>query len=159
MWAIALSSIFLIILPLFGPLGIDVNISRGLLNIAQVTAAMLILIVSIVVHGSKFGTRAADMHRCGLELNALRREIYLLIANEENDKKIRAAQRAYDEIMLRYDNHSQLDFRWAQITKAPDYYRVGLWHRSATVLRTAVEYSPYLLLVLAFGIFVGSIVQ
>ena len=158
LWVISLSSILLIVLPLFGPFNIQLNITEGWLCIAQVTAAILILVVSILVNGSNFGTRAEEMHRCGRELNALRREVYLLITETENAEKLRMAQHNYDEILSRYENHSQLDYRWAQISKASDYYNIRGWHRFITGLRTLIEYSLYLILVATLLVFVIHIV-
>lgn len=159
MWAIAFSSIFLIVLPLLATLGLEVNISEGWLTISQVTVAILILVVSIQVNGSRFGTRAQEMYRCGRELSALKREIYHLLLNNSDEAKVRAAQRAYDDILSRYENHSYLDFRRAQISGASSYYKTGTGHRVVTDLRTAIEYSPYLLLVLGIAILAVFIIE
>jgi hypothetical protein len=157
LWAISLSSAALIILSLLEAYELEITVSSGILSLAQVTAAILVLVISLLVNGGNFGERAEKMHRCGLELNALSREVYLFLGSAQNEKRVRDAQRRYDDILSRYENHSQIDYRRAQSSKAPEYYNVGRWHKFVTyalLLWVNLPYLALLLLVVGFTLFV-----
>lgn len=158
LWSISFFSLVLITIPLFEPFGITTTLSNGAVNLASITSATLILIASIIVNGSSFSERAEKMHRCGLELNALAREVDLTIQNAKvSEDKIRDLHTQYDGILSRYENHSNIDFKLAQIDKAPDFYGIKWYHQILIKLESALVFSPYLLAMAAGAFFLLSL--
>jgi len=105
--------------------------------------------VSLLVNGSKFAERAEKMHRCGLELNALTREVELALQDTTSGKSVTDLQHRYDDILAKYENHSNIDYKMAQIRRAPEYYGIRWWHKVCRNIEAFLGFSPYLILLIA----------
>jgi SMODS and SLOG-associating 2TM effector domain family 5 len=147
LWSISLFSLGLIVFPLFKPFGIPTNYGEQVLNFVQVVAAAAILTVSILVNGSNFSERAEKMHRCALELNSLAREAELMIEEGTDKSKVIDTQRRYEEILARYENHANIDYRVAQIKKAPGFYKINWLSRLRVAVEAGAGFSPYVALI------------
>ena len=129
LWSISFSSLFLIVISLLRPFGIPLRYSNAIVDLSQVVASAVILVVSLLVNGSKFAERAEKMHRCGLELNALTREVELALQDTTSGESVTDLQHRYDEMLSKYENHSNIDYKMAQIRRAPEYYGIHWWHK------------------------------
>jgi hypothetical protein len=148
LWAVSVFSVVLIVVPLLEPFGVEVNLNSQLVNLLNVVAAIIILVISILVNSSNFAERAEKMHRCALELNGLAREVELRIQEHGPElTSIRDLQTRYDDILARYENHTDVDFRVAQAKKAPTFYGIGWKQRVRLLGDTARALSLYFLLI------------
>lgn len=152
LWAVSVFSLVLIVVPLFEPFGVAVSLRTSIVNLVNVIAATAILVISILVNASNFAERAEKMHRCALELNALAREVELRVKEKGREvSEIRDLQTRYDEILSRYENHSDIDYRVAQIKKAPEFYGITWRHRARAFFDEALSLSPYFV-IMAIGV-------
>lgn len=149
LWSISFASLFLLIVALFKPFGIRLQLNDGIVGLSQVIASSVILVVSILVNGSKFGERAEKMHSCALELNALTREVETALHSSVNSKAIDGLRAKYEAILAQHENHSDADFLRAKIRRAADYYGIRWHHRAQAFLQYYGEYSLYVALLLA----------
>lgn len=153
LWTISIFSIGLIVLPIAKALGIQNNASQ-IVTMLEVASAIVILIYSIIVNKSDFSHRSSQYHACGLELNDLDRKLYKFKDREVSDEVIDSFTTTYNEILRRYENHSNLDFLSAKFNSFPDYYNLNFGHRLLLWLRYILEYSHYfILLLLQAGLF------
>lgn len=153
LWTISIFSIGLIVLPIARALGIQNNASQ-ITTMLEVASAIVILVYSIIVNKSDFSHRSYQFHNCGLELNDLDRKLYKFIDREVSDEDIDSFTSTYNEILRRYENHSNLDFFSAKVNSFPDYYKLNFCHRLLLWLWYSLEYSQYfILLLLQIGLF------
>lgn len=144
LWAVSVFSVVLIVVPLLTRFGVETNLSAPTIDLLNVVAAIAILVISILVNSSNFAERAEKMHRCALELNALSREVKLRIQAEGAEtSNLRDLQARYEEILARYENHEDIDFKVAQIKKAPEFYGIRWRHRVLVLLEAARSYALY----------------
>ncbi len=159
LWAVSAFSLVLIIVPLLSRFGVATNFSPPTIELLNIVAAIVILMISILVNSSNFAERAEKMHRCALELNALGREVKLQIEESGSDTtNLRDLQARYEEILARYENHDDLDFRVAQANKFPEFYGIRWWHRARLKLDGARSCSAYLVLILIASAYLVAII-
>lgn len=115
LWTIALFSVGLIILALFDALKIPLKLEANYIVIVQIAGSITILLVSILLSGNQFSVRADRMHRCGLELSNLGREVEFLLLSHRNilEDEFSMIHKNYANILTRYDNHSRTDYKLA----------------------------------------------
>jgi len=145
LWTISIFSIGLIILPIAKALGVQTNASQ-MITMLEVTSAIVILVYSIIVNKSDFSHRSSQYHHCGLELNDLNRKLYKFKDREVSDEDVDSYTDTYNEILRRYENHSNLDFFSAKVNSFPEYYGLNFGHRFLLWLWYGLEYSHYFLL-------------
>lgn len=78
-------------------------------DIFQICMPIILLVVSIIVSFAKYGARAEKMHRCGLEINTLKKQIDALTCEERMSQQEDYTKK-YEEILSRYEeNHQTID--------------------------------------------------
>ncbi|HCT7985006.1 SLATT domain-containing protein [Serratia sp. Je.1.23.a] len=82
------------------------------INIGQNCLPIIMLALSILVSGAKYGTRAEKIHDCAQTLNSLKKLLKYDIDDEgfspSRDNFVNYATQ-YSEIISRYENHSKID--------------------------------------------------
>lgn len=148
LWAISFASLLLIFIPLFKPFGLPIYLSDGLVNVAQVLSAAIILVFSLLVNGSKYGERAEMMHSCALAINSISRKLEKQIHAGTADDAHAVLSAEYENLLEKHENHSDQDFLSAQIRKFPGYYNVTWTKITRAYIQKGLSYAPYMLLVL-----------
>ena len=155
LWAVSVFSVVLIVVPLLEPFGVKTNLNSQLVNLLNIVAAIIILVISILVNSSNFAERSEKMHRCALELNALARDVELRIQEAGVEAtNIKDLQARYDEILTRYENHEDMDFRVAQVKKAAEFYSIKWWQRVRLFVDTLKSFSLYFVLMLVAVLYI-----
>lgn len=148
LWAISFASLLLIFVPLFKPFGLPVYLSEGLVNVAQVLSAAIILVFSLLVNGSKYGERAEMMHSCSLSINSISRKLEYYIHANTAEAELSNLRSEYENLLEKHENHSDHDFLCAQLRKFPKYYKVDWKKITKAYAQGWFSYSSYVLLVL-----------
>ena len=154
LWTVSLFSVGLVLLPLLSVFGISVNFPRNVMDMVQVIAAVVILVFSILLSVGNSPKRAEKMHSCGLEINALCRELYPLLGKETDPQEYNDLSKRYEEILKRYENHDPIDYERAKLLKERGFYNVGWLGRLSIHLRYATSCSHYAALLIAEIIFI-----
>lgn len=154
LWAISFASLLLIFIPLFKPFGLSVYLSDGIVNVAQVLSAAVILVFSLLVNGSKYGERAEMMHSCALAINSISRRLEQHMHAGDAETVLPVLRIEYENLLEKHENHSDLDFLSAQIRKFSFYYGVT-WRKTLHVyLLKWLSFSHYAFLVLLQILFI-----
>lgn len=159
LWSISFASLFLLLISLLEPFDVAISINSNMLALSQVAASAIILVVSILVNGSKFGERAEKMHTCALELNALSREIENAIHAQKLNEVNESLRARYETILGKYENHSDTDFLIAQIRRAPEYYGIHWYHIAWSKIKNYGSYSLYVALLIGEILFIYCLVN
>ena len=95
----------------------------GDLSFITLTVSVLILAVSLFQYSSNDAVNAEQLHRCGLELNEIRRELRDK-ANSIDEASLTAIRTRYDAILQKYSvNHQEMDFR-KYMLEHPDEFQL-----------------------------------
>jgi hypothetical protein len=154
LWSISFASLFLLVIPLFEPFGVKLQLATSVVGLSQVVASAVILVVSILVNGTKFGERAEKMHSCALDLNALTRSVERAIHSIATDDDIEKLRHAYEAILAKHENHSDTDFLIAQARRAPEYYNIKGYDRIRAKLQYYGGFSLYVALLFSELLFI-----
>lgn len=149
LWSISFASLLLIFVPLFKPFGITVYLSDAIVNVTQVLAAAVILVFSLLVNASKFGERAELMHSCALTINSISRQLEELRHGHTTATTLPQLRSQYESLLEKHENHSDLDFLFAQIRWSTKYYKVNFLKRVWAVVRYWLSYTQYIVPILA----------
>lgn len=150
-WTIALLSVGLIVVPLLQALKVTTGLSVEQLNVLQIVLAVLVLVFSLLLSRDNFSVRADKMHRCGLELGQLERDLFGLLVTGADDRIYKDMSDRYFDILQQHENHEDVDYEMFKLWRKDEYYadrRVTyslqwLW----TQLRYWLAFLPY------FGLF------
>lgn len=154
LWAISFASLLLIFIPLFKPFGLPVYLADGIVNVAQVLSAAVILVFSLLVNGSKYGERAEMMHSCALAINSISRRLEQHIHAGDAETELSALRTEYENLLEKYENHSDLDFLSAQTKKFSSYYHVTWKKKMQVHLLKLFSFSHYAVLVILQILFI-----
>ncbi|MBY0572490.1 MAG: SLATT domain-containing protein [Undibacterium sp.] len=158
LWAISIASLLLIFIPLFKPFGLQIYLSDGLVNVAQVLSAAIILVFSLLVNGSKYGERAEMMHSCALSINSISRRLEYHIHTNTAEVELAGLRTEYENLLEKHENHSDHDFLRAQIRKFSKYYNVDWKKIAKAYIYDSFSYSAYVLLILVQVAFIWLMV-
>jgi hypothetical protein len=120
-WSIALSSVALIVLALVQAVGIETTVSSRALSVVQVSLAVLVLVISLLISRDNFALQAYRMHRCGLELNRLKRRIEPRLASLHDDDFFCNVSEEYYGILCEHENHAPIDYDLYRLNKAEEF--------------------------------------
>jgi hypothetical protein len=134
-WTIALLSLTLIIVPLIELSSIPVAYSSSYVDVMQIILAALVLVYSLLIGTENFSRRSEKLHRCGLELGRLARQIKPYKEGEESGiVKYEELQNRYYDILEKYENHARIDFLFTRLDMHQIYYPNQLIRWSAFCL-------------------------
>ncbi len=120
--SLATLSFLVILLSLCNAYDLNLGSKSQLIDFISVVSAIFVLVYSILVSSRNYGVRSERMHRCGLELNKLLRQIRLIVSVPENhtDKQYSELDKAYSDILDRYDNYEDVDYLHGKMKKWPE---------------------------------------
>jgi hypothetical protein len=153
-WSMTIASIALIAMPLSQLLGIDPMFDVKLLTLLEIIYAVVVLAISLIISQDDFATRSERMHRCGLELSNIYREIEPYRNNTWDRKLYEQFSKAYDNTLAQHENHDDIDFYAYSLSDRAHYYP-RFFHFCFGLVRFTILWFlsilPYLLLFLATG--------
>jgi hypothetical protein len=147
-WSLSFFSLGLIVIPLIRLSGLQISIDSKILDLLQITLAMFVLVYSLILSSSHSKDKIEKMHRCGLELNHLAREM-LPYCKDEGEFDIEVYNKYQDKYSLKlnaYDNHSKIDFAFYKLENL-DEYPLSWIQRNCIIVKYFLYYWPSILLV------------
>lgn len=151
LWSTSLYSTVLGILALLPVVGLHTACSQGISVLVQVALAQLVLVFSLILYSSRFGSRSEAMQRCGLALDDLCADILPHCLSEDTDIQVyQAAVQRRANIMAVYENHVYLDFARVKLDY-PEDYNITWKTKVAVRCRYCVHFAPYLILTTLFA--------
>jgi hypothetical protein len=144
---IAFSSVyvvFLTVLPYFLKLTPHVT---DLFNLGTVGLSLTILVSSLMQYSSGEVVNAEQQHRSGLEINEVRRELFLKEMTATPDELLDFTHR-YSAVLQKYSvNHEEIDYLKYQLERPEDFPWLGWLQRTKIILNLAVvRHTPTILL-------------
>ncbi len=121
-WIVTLLSVGLIVIPLLKALNVPLRTSPQLLDAVEVFLAVLVLAYSLLLGNENYAGRAEKMLACGMELSRLARELYPLQGKEYDEAKYLSFSERYHDILERYDNHNDIDYKIYTLNNRQKYY-------------------------------------
>lgn len=119
-WIVSLSTAYVIVLTVLPYLLKSPPYVADYLNLAAVAFSIIILVASLLQYSSQNSVRAEQMHRSGLEINEIRRNLLYLTSLEESS--LQNFIDGYNLVLQKYSvNHDQLDYH-AVVAESPTDY-------------------------------------
>jgi hypothetical protein len=150
-WTVALLSVSLIVLPLLQAMGVVAGLTTQALNALQVVLAVLVLVFSLLISRDNHGVRAERMHRCGMELGALARQLESYRGKDASDAVYDDLTKTYDGILRRYENHEPVDWLMIKVANRAEFYpgdTLGwLWNFARSQFTYWLSFAPYFLII------------
>lgn len=128
LFSITMCSIAVIVISLLEPFGVKLILPPNAVNLVAATISLLILVISLLVSGSKYGERAEKMHAGGMEINSVGRRLEGAIKMGDA-QLIDELSEEYENILKIYENHIDVDYRVAQIKRYTTHYKIGGFDR------------------------------
>lgn len=147
-WTVTFGSVALLVIPLAMAFGLETSLTGPQISVVQVLLAVSILISSLLLGHEDYGLKAHKMHSCGIELNNLFRK-----SETGSVTGVELAER-YHEILSRYDNHADIDYRRYKVKHHKSYYPETLRRLGKTVVVRAdyaARFSGYLIMLGLIG--------
>jgi hypothetical protein len=150
-WTLSLLSLGLIVLPLLTVTKMPMRYPQNVVDFASISLAVAVLMFSLLIGANTYSVRSERMHRAGLELNELMREMRSHVGDPEKMKHYQEFDRRYGDILQRYENVDEVDYTKGKISiirkeRVPWLLRLRYWFLFAR------EMSIYAIaLVLEFG--------
>lgn len=123
MFSITMCSLAVVIISLMEPFGLKLAIPSNAVNLICAALSLLILVVSLMVSGNKYGERAEKMHAGAIEINSVARRLEPAVTSE-NSTEIDRLTVEYENLLKIYENHKPIDYEVAKINRYPDHYKI-----------------------------------
>ena len=116
--ALAVAGIYGFLIPLFTLQfkGAIPTLTVGIIDFVAVVAGALSFAVAFLYQERDYKGRAVRMHACALEINGLRHQLAATRIGHEHE--LQPFVRAYNEILSRFENHDEIDYRLARAQRA-----------------------------------------
>jgi hypothetical protein len=121
-------SLAVVIISLLEPFGVKLSTPPNAVNLVCAAISLLILVVSLLVSGYKYGERAEKMHTGAIEINSVARRLETAIDKSEA-LEIERLTDEYEGILKIYENHKDVDYKVAQIKRYATYYGIKPYHK------------------------------
>jgi len=133
-WTLAILAVGQITISVVDALDVPLNYSDRYLAFGGIFFGTLVLAYSLLLGMSNFSARSVQLHKCGLELGELARELYL------KSRLIGSSQFLYSEyakryyvILGQYENHEDIDYRFTKFFMKNDSRNgLGIWNLGRT---------------------------
>jgi hypothetical protein len=109
-WTLSLLSLGLIVLPLLTVTKMPVRYPHNVVDFASISLAVAVLTFSLLIGANSYSVRSERMHRAGLELNELMREMRFHVGDPQKMKHYQDFDRRYGDILKRYENVDEVDY-------------------------------------------------
>jgi hypothetical protein len=142
LFSITMCSLAVVLVSLMEPFGMQLGVPSNVVNLVCAALSLLILVVSLLVSGNKYGERAEKMHAGAIEINSVARKLESAISRGDDIEPI---TEVYENILKIYENHRAVDFRVAQAKRYADHYKIDIWHRLWTKILLVSDVIPQLI--------------
>jgi hypothetical protein len=89
---------------------------QNVVDFASISLAVAVLMFSLLIGANSYSVRSERMHRAGLELNELMREMRFHAVHPEKMKHYQDFDRRYGDILQRYENVDEVDYTKGKIS-------------------------------------------
>jgi hypothetical protein len=144
LFSISMSSLAVVIVSLMEPFGLKLAIPSNAVNLICAALSLMILVVSLMVSGYKYGERAEKMHAGAVEINSVARRLEPAVKAGDMPEIERLTE-IYESILKIYENHRPVDYRVAQVNRYPEHYGITIWNRIWLVVLLLVDVLPHVL--------------
>lgn len=111
-WTLAVLAVGQIAISVIDVLDLPLNYSDKYLAFGGIFFGVLVLAYSLLLGMSNYSARSVQLHKCGLELGELARELYLVCKLTGSDQvKYEDYAKKYYVILGQYENHEEIDYR------------------------------------------------
>ena len=155
LFSISFCSLAVVIISMLEPFGVTLSVPEGAVNLSLAGVSLIILVVSLLVSGRKYGERAEQMHQGAVEINAISRRLDTAIAKSDQNA-IEQLSEDYEAVLKVHENHEHLDYRVARIRRYPTFYEIDLKEKIACWVMSQLDVAPHLvpfLAVVAFFVY------
>ncbi|NEP62063.1 MAG: SLATT domain-containing protein [Symploca sp. SIO2G7] len=127
-WVVTLVSVSLIVIPLFQAMEVPLKSNPQSLDAVEVLLAVIVLVYSLLLGNENYSNRSEKMQACGLELGRLSRKIYPYLDQPHNLKIYESFLHLYHNVLDKYPNHDQIDYKIYRIKHRKKYYTSRRMH-------------------------------
>lgn len=111
-WTLAVLAVGQIAISVIDALDLPLNYSDEYLAFGGIFFGVLVLAYSLLLGMSNYSARSVQLHKCGLELGELARELYLVCKLTGSDQsRYEEYAKKYYVILGQYENHEEIDYR------------------------------------------------
>lgn len=126
-WTLAVLAVGQIAISVIDALDLPLNYSDRYLAFGGIFFGVLVLAYSLLLGMSNYSARSVQLHKCGLELGELARELYLISKlNGADRQNYEDYAKKYYVILGQYENHEEIDFRRTKFSMRDVDSAVGL---------------------------------
>jgi hypothetical protein len=111
-WTLAVLAVGQIAISVIDALDLPLNYSDRYLAFGGIFFGVLVLAYSLLLGMSNYSARSVQLHKCGLELGELARELYLISKLNGTDRpNYEGYAKKYYVILGQYENHEEIDYK------------------------------------------------
>lgn len=111
-WTLAVLAVGQIAISVIDALDLPLNYSDRYLAFGGIFFGVLVLAYSLLLGMSNYSARSVQLHKCGLELGELARDLYLISKlNGADRQNYEDYAKKYYVILGQYENHEEIDYR------------------------------------------------
>lgn len=156
-WTLALLAVGQIVITLIPSLGIKTNLPTQYISFMEIFFGILVLAYSLLLGMGNHVARSIHMHKCGLELGELARQLHQLSRANTSDPKIYEEQvRKYYSALEKCENHTRADYLISRLEQYQPEEQFGLFSKK-WYLRQKYRLEMYLLHLIQFVHYGASI--
>lgn len=144
LFSITMCSLAVVVISLLEPFGVMLLLPSNAINLFSAGISLLILVVSLMVSGNKYGERAEKMHAGAVEINSVARRLEPAIQSN-NVNAIAQLTDEYENILKIYENHKEIDYKVARIKAYPEHYKINFSDRACCWLLLQWDVVPHLI--------------
>lgn len=142
LFSITMCSLAVVIVSLMEPFGLKLAIPSNAVNLICAALSLLILVVSLMVSGNKYGERAEKMHAGAVEINSVARRLEPCVKSG-NTAEVDHLTDAYESLLKIYENHKPVDYKVAQINRYSEHYKIKTLDRVWVKFLLIIDVLPH----------------
>jgi hypothetical protein len=109
-WTVTLITVGLIAVSVLAISPLKLNFSPPYVAVMQIIFSVLILAYTLLLSLGDYSLRSVKIHRCGMELGKIAREIKLYLGNAGNEEIYKEFVNSYYECLEKYENHEACEY-------------------------------------------------
>lgn len=152
LFSISICSLAVVVISMLEPFGVRLSVPPNAVNLCLAAVSLLILVVSLLVSGGKYGERAEKMHAGAVEINAIGRRLESAVANS-NEALVSDLSEQYENVLKIHENHKDIDYTVATIKRYPTQYKIGRFDKMVCWARLELDVLPHLIPLFLLAVF------
>ena len=148
LFSISFSSLAVVIISMLEPFGVTLSVPAGAVNLSMAGVSLIILVMSLLISGRKYGERAEQMHQGAVEINAISRRLATAVSKGDA-AAVEQLSEDYEAVLKVHENHEHLDYRVATIRRYSDFYKIARKDRVLCWVSSQLDVAHHLLPLLA----------